>query len=81
MFLNHQRPISISHARTARQQQILVRDVGVGVNRDRGNMQLASHGAFVQRLNVFQLVFETIAAQIDFVRRHRVKHERVVGIG
>jgi hypothetical protein len=44
-------------------------------------MQLASHGAFVQRLNVFQLVFETIAAQIDFVRRHRVKHERVVGIG
>src|SRR5689334_6893992 len=26
-------------------------------------------------------MFETIAAQVDFVSRNRVKHERVIGIG
>ena len=51
------------------------------MNRDCRNVQLAPQRPLIQRLNIFQPMFETIAAQIDFVLRHRVKHEGVVWIG
>ena len=44
-------------------------------------MQFAAQRAFIQRLNIFQPMFETVTAQVDLVFRHGVKHERVVGIG
>ena len=81
MFLNHQRAVAVAHARAAWQQQIFVPEVGVGMDRDRRNMQLAAQRLFVQRLNILEPVFETITPQIDFIRRHRVKHESVVRIG
>jgi hypothetical protein len=43
-------------------------------------VQVASNRAFVQRLNIFQLMLEPISAQIDLILRHRVKHERVIRI-
>jgi hypothetical protein len=43
-------------------------------------VQFASNRAFVQRLNIFQSMFEPISAQIDLILRHRVKHERVIRI-
>ena len=51
------------------------------MNRDRRNIQLASHRALVQRLDIFEPVFETIAAQINLLLRHRVKHEGIIGVG
>jgi hypothetical protein len=48
---------------------------------DRGNVQLASKRALVQRLNVFQSMLETVPAQVDFILGHRVKHERVIRVG
>jgi hypothetical protein len=47
---------------------------------DRGNVQLASKRALVQRLNVFQSMFEPVPAQVDFILGHRIKHERVIRI-
>jgi hypothetical protein len=43
-------------------------------------VQFASNRAFVQRLNIFKSMLESISAQIDLVLRHRVKHERVIRI-
>ena len=43
-------------------------------------MQVAAPRAFIQRLNIFQPMFESITAKIDFVFRHRIKHERIVRI-
>ena len=35
----------------------------------------------IEGLNVLEPVFKTVSAQINFVFRDRVKHERVIGIG
>ncbi len=75
------RPVAVAHARAAGQQRVLVEHVGVGVDRDRGDVQFAARRALVQRLDVLQDVLEPPAAGLDFVLRERVKHERVVGIG
>ena len=78
---NEHRPISVAHARAARKERVSIADVSVSVDRNRGDVQFAAHGALVECLNVFELVLKTIPAQIDFVLRHRVKHEGVVWIG
>jgi hypothetical protein len=44
-------------------------------------VKLATERALVQRLNVFQSMFESITTEIDFALRHGIKHERVVWIG
>jgi hypothetical protein len=51
------------------------------MNGDGGNVQLAAPRPFIQRLNVFQSMVKPITAQIDFVVRDRVEHERIVRIG
>src|SRR5947209_8317952 len=73
--------IAVPHAGAAGEESVLVGDIGVSVHRNRGNVQLASHCPFVQGLNVFQAVFETVSAQVYLVLRNRVKHEGVVRIG
>ena len=62
-------------------KRVALAHIRIGVNRDRGDVQLAAQRALIQRLNVFQPMLEAVAAQIDFVFRHRVEHERVVWIG
>jgi hypothetical protein len=44
-------------------------------------VQLAALRPLIQRLNVFQPMFKPITAQIDFVLRDRVEHERIVWVG
>ena len=71
-FSDNNRPIAITHARAAGQQGIFVGDVGVGMNRNRGNVQFTPQCALVQRLDVFQPMFESITAQVDLgFRRSR----------
>ena len=43
-------------------------------------MQLAPKRPFIQRLNIFQSMLESITAEIDFVFRDRVEHERIIWI-
>ena len=55
--------------------------VRISVDRDRRDMQLAPERAFIQRLNIFQSMFETVTTEIDFVLRDRIEHEGVIRIG
>jgi hypothetical protein len=44
-------------------------------------VKLTAGGAFVQRLDILEPMLEPVTAEIDFVFRHRVKHEGVIGVG
>jgi hypothetical protein len=44
-------------------------------------VQFAALRPLIQGLNVFQLMFKPVTAQIDFVLCDRVKHEGIVGVG
>src|SRR6266699_2982757 len=81
MFFDNNWTVSVAHARAAGKQRVIAEDVCVRVNRDGGNMQLAAPRSLVQRLNVFQAMVEPITAEIDFVLRHRIEHERIIRIG
>ena len=56
---NH-RAISIAHARAARQQRVALAYIGVGVNRDCRDVKFTAHRALIQRLNVFEPMFESV---------------------
>src|SRR5207249_2948562 len=62
---HNDRPVSIAHARATWQQRVFIRDIGVRVNGDRGNMQIAPLRPLIQRLNIFQLMVEPITTEID----------------
>jgi len=81
MFPDKDRSISIAHARPARQQRVIVRHVRIRVNGDRGNVQFAAPRPLIQRLNIFQPMFEPVTTKIDFLLRHRIEHERIIRIG
>src|SRR6266705_5695970 len=80
-FSDNNWSVSIAHACAAWKQCVLVGDISIRVDGDRGNMQLAAPRALIQRLNIFQPMVETITAKIDFVFGHCVEHEGIVGIG
>ena len=44
-------------------------------------MQLAAPRPLIERLNIFQAMIEAVTAEIDFVLRHRIEHERVIRVG
>ena len=81
MFFDNDWSVSIAHTRPARQQCIIRGHVRIRVNRDRGNVQFAAPRPLVQRLNIFQAIVEAVTAEIDFILRHCIKHERVIRIG
>jgi hypothetical protein len=79
-FADHNRPVSIPHARSAGKQSVFICYVRIGMDRNRGNVQLTSKRSLIQCLNVFQAMLESIPAQIDLILGHGVKHERVVRV-
>ena len=54
---------------------------GVGVDAQRGELQLGPERAAVERLDVDQLVRELVLAGVDLVLRQGVEHEGVVRVG
>src|SRR5438067_3801075 len=46
-FSDNERSVTISHARAAGHERILVTDVRIRVDRDRGNMKFTAEGAFI----------------------------------
>ena len=54
--------------------------MGVGVDADRRDVELAAGGAFVKGLDVLQDVFEAHPGRWDQVLRQAVKHEGIIGI-
>ena len=67
------------HRCTRREQRVSIIEVGVGVDRHRGDLVGAVEGRLVEGLDVDQLVGELVVARRDQVLRQGVEHERIVG--
>jgi len=81
-FFGHDhRPVTISHARPARQQGILPADIRISMNADRRNIQLASGGPLVEGLDVLQNVLELKALGGNQILGQGIEHESIIGIG
>ena len=63
-----------------RQQRVAVGEVGVGVDRDGGDFELARSARWFSDLDVLQLVDVGEPFRIDLAGGERVEHERVVGV-
>lgn len=72
--------VAIAHAGPAGQQRVLPAHVGVGMDADGGDVQLALRGPLVKRLNILQDVFELKAVSWNQLFGQPVKHECVVRI-
>ena len=75
------RAVAVAHARAVREDHVVLLDVRVGVQRDRGDLELAVHRPLVQRLDVVQDVLELEPARVDDTRGEAPEHERVVRVG
>ena len=65
-FSDDNRPVAVSHAGSARQQRILVANIGVSVDGDSGNMQLAANRPFIKRLDILEAMLKPVSAQSRF---------------
>ena len=75
------RAVAVAHGRAAPQQRVPVGEVGVGVDRHGGDLELAGQRAAVERLDVGELVRVAQLAGVELVVRERPEHEGVVGVG
>ena len=57
------RTVVVAHARPVRQEKVLVRQMRVGVERDRGHLVGARERRAIQRLDVAEQMFDLEAAQ------------------
>src|SRR5229473_7855099 len=55
--------------------------MGVGMNADRGNLELAAQSPAIQSLDILEFVKKTQLARIELIVGQRVKHEGIVRIG
>ena len=78
---DHHRPVPVAHARAVGQQRVLVQHVAHRPDGDGRDVQLSPFGPLVERFDVLEDVLKLVAVGVDFVRRERVEHERVVRVG
>src|ERR1044072_1994520 len=74
------RPVVVSYRSAVGKQQVLIRDVGVGVETDGRDVVGFTKRFFFQRLDVFENVSEVKVSGIEFVSSQPIKHERVVRV-
>jgi len=74
------RSVLIAHAAAATCEGITVCHVGIGVDRDRGNLQLAAASPLVESLDVLKDVLEPVWAGVQQVLGKPVEHEGVIGV-
>ena len=75
------RAVAVAHAGAAGAEEIVVGQIGVGVQADGRQLQLAGEGAAVERFDIDQLVAEFVIAGVDLAVGQGVEHEGVVRIG
>ena len=75
------RAVAVAHRGAGRQQGVPVRQVGVGVDRDRRDLELAAPGALVEASRYRSARGRSGAAVSTLPVGERVEHERVVGVG
>ena len=74
------RAVVVAHAGAVRQQDVLVGQVRVGVERDRRDLVLALERRAIQRLDVGKDVHDLQVARRDLAAGKAIEHEGVVGI-
>ena len=77
---NEARAVAIADRCAMREERVAIGEIGVGVDRDRGHLQLGAAGALIERLDVLQLVDVRQAFGVDGAGRQSIEHERVVRI-
>ena len=77
---NH-RAVIVTHAGAARTEGVLIGDEGIAVQADGGQFEFAAKRPMVERFDVLQGVFETIAPGGNLVVGQGMEHEGVVRIG
>ena len=75
------RSVAVAHARPTGHQGVAISEMGVGVNRDRGDLELSCQRAPVEALDVFQDLDDSEPGGPDLPLGDRVVHEGVVRIG
>ena len=75
------RAIAVADTRAMREQGVAIGEIRVGVQRDRGDLELAGQRAPIQRLDVGELVRVATATGVDLPARHCPEHEGIVGVG
>ena len=78
---HEQGAVAVADGAATGHERVLVRHVGVGVERDRGDLVFARHGLAVQGLDVGQDVADVEVAGRDLALGQAVEHERVVAVG
>ena len=73
------RAVAIAHAAAAGHQGVLLLHVGIGGERDRGDVvESLVDGEVVQGLDVLELVGELVTGDADLVGGEAVEHESVI---
>src|SRR6185503_3037555 len=74
------RSVPVAHRCAMGQERIAVREVGVSMNGNSGDLELPQQGTLVQCLDILELVNVFDVINVDLSRGKRVKHECVVRI-
>ena len=74
------RAVPVAERGAVRQQGVAIGDVGVGMDRDRGDLELAAARALVQRLDVLKFVNVGEAFRVNPPVGERPEHEGIVRI-
>ena len=80
MRSHHHGAITIADARSGGEQDVLIRDVWIGVIGDGAQLVFALAGFLIQRLDVFEHMPEGEQGAPDFPGSERVEHIGVIGI-
>ncbi len=77
---HHQRTVPLPHAGPAAQERVTLRQVGVGVERDGGHVDLAFESEAIEALDVVQDLHHLVAGGRHASAGEAVEHEGIVGI-
>ena len=73
--------IAIAHARPAGAQHVAVGQMGIGVQAQGRQFQLAAECPAIERFDIDQFVPEEVRPGVDLAAGQGVEHEGVVGVG
>ena len=73
--------IAIAHARPAGTEHVAIGQMGVGVQAQGRQFQLAAERPAIERFDIHQFVPELVRSGVDLAAGQGVEHEGIVGVG
>ena len=78
---DHDGPIPVADARAAWVERVILVNIGIGMQGDGGQVQLAFTRTLVEGFDVLQDVFVNQVSGVDLAFCQAIEHEGVIGIG